>query len=89
MAQRPRVAYDMWERKREQLIAEHGLSLLLTNAGLSREAAIHNMGVLQLQVRLPDLRAIVRCLRGTATTTAVWRARPGASVRGDAARYPP
>jgi 7,8-dihydropterin-6-yl-methyl-4-(beta-D-ribofuranosyl)aminobenzene 5'-phosphate synthase len=67
VAQRPRVAYDMWER--EQLIAEHGLSLLLTiernghsasliyDAGLSREAAIHNMDV--LEVRLPDLRAIV------------------------------
>jgi 7,8-dihydropterin-6-yl-methyl-4-(beta-D-ribofuranosyl)aminobenzene 5'-phosphate synthase len=69
VAQRPRVAYDMWEPEREQLIAEHGLSLLLTiernghsasliyDAGLSREAAIHNMDV--LEVRLPDLRAIV------------------------------
>jgi 7,8-dihydropterin-6-yl-methyl-4-(beta-D-ribofuranosyl)aminobenzene 5'-phosphate synthase len=69
VAQRPRVAYDMLERGREQLIAEHGLSLLLTierdghsdslvyDAGLSRETAIHNMDV--LQVRLPDLRAIV------------------------------
>src|SRR5215210_152643 len=69
VAQRPQVAYDMWEREREQLIAEHGLSLLLTierdgrsasliyDAGLSREAAIHNMDV--LEVRLPDLRAIV------------------------------
>jgi 7,8-dihydropterin-6-yl-methyl-4-(beta-D-ribofuranosyl)aminobenzene 5'-phosphate synthase len=68
VAQRPQVAYEMWEREREQLIAEHGLSLLLTierdgrsmsliyDAGLSREAATHNMDV--LQVRLPDLRAI-------------------------------
>jgi 7,8-dihydropterin-6-yl-methyl-4-(beta-D-ribofuranosyl)aminobenzene 5'-phosphate synthase len=69
VAQRPRVAYDMWEQGRDQLIAEHGLSLALTiernghsasliyDAGLSREAAIHNMDV--LEVRLPDLRAIV------------------------------
>jgi 7,8-dihydropterin-6-yl-methyl-4-(beta-D-ribofuranosyl)aminobenzene 5'-phosphate synthase len=69
VAQRPQVAYDMLEREREQLIAEHGLSLLLTikrnghsasliyDAGLSREAAIHNMDV--LEVGLPDLRAIV------------------------------
>jgi 7,8-dihydropterin-6-yl-methyl-4-(beta-D-ribofuranosyl)aminobenzene 5'-phosphate synthase len=69
VAQRPQVAYDMWEREREQLIAEHGLSLLLTiewddrsasliyDTGLGRETAIHNMDV--LQVRLPDLRAIV------------------------------
>jgi 7,8-dihydropterin-6-yl-methyl-4-(beta-D-ribofuranosyl)aminobenzene 5'-phosphate synthase len=69
VAQRPQVAYDMWEREREKLIAEHGLSLLLTiernghsasliyDAGLSRETAIHNMDV--LEVRLPDLRAIV------------------------------
>jgi 7,8-dihydropterin-6-yl-methyl-4-(beta-D-ribofuranosyl)aminobenzene 5'-phosphate synthase len=69
VAQRPQVAYEMWERQREQLIAEHGLSLLLSiernghsasliyDAGLSREAAIHNMDV--LEVRLPDLRAIV------------------------------
>jgi 7,8-dihydropterin-6-yl-methyl-4-(beta-D-ribofuranosyl)aminobenzene 5'-phosphate synthase len=69
VAQRPRVAYGMWEREREQLMAEHGLSLLLTierdgrsasliyDAGLGRETAIHNMDV--LQVRLPDLRAIV------------------------------
>ena len=69
VAERPHVAYEMWEREREKLIAEHGLSLLLTierdglsasliyDAGLSREAAIHNMDV--LQVRLPDLRSIV------------------------------
>jgi 7,8-dihydropterin-6-yl-methyl-4-(beta-D-ribofuranosyl)aminobenzene 5'-phosphate synthase len=69
VAQRPQVAYEMWEREREQLIAEHGLSLLLTierdghsasliyDAGLGRETAIHNMDV--LQVRLPDLRAVV------------------------------
>ena len=69
VAQRPQVAYEMWEREREQLIAEHGLSLLLTierngrsasliyDAGLGCDTAIHNMDV--LQVRLPDLRAIV------------------------------
>jgi 7,8-dihydropterin-6-yl-methyl-4-(beta-D-ribofuranosyl)aminobenzene 5'-phosphate synthase len=69
VAQRPRVAWDMLERERGQLIAEHGLSLLLTvergghsaslvyDAGLSRGAAVHNMDV--LEVRLPDLRAIV------------------------------
>jgi len=69
VAQRPQVAYGMWEHEREQLIAEHGLSLLLTierdgrsasliyDAGLGRETAIHNMDV--LQVRLPDLRAVV------------------------------
>ena len=63
------MAYDMWEREREQLIAEHGLSLLLTieregrsasliyDAGLGRKTAIHNMDI--LQVRLPDLRTIV------------------------------
>jgi 7,8-dihydropterin-6-yl-methyl-4-(beta-D-ribofuranosyl)aminobenzene 5'-phosphate synthase len=69
VAQRAPVAYDTWERGRGQLVAEHGLSLLLTverggrkssliyDAGLSRGAAIHNMDV--LEVRLPDLRAIV------------------------------
>jgi 7,8-dihydropterin-6-yl-methyl-4-(beta-D-ribofuranosyl)aminobenzene 5'-phosphate synthase len=69
VAQRPQVAYEMWEREREQLIAEHGLSLLLTierngrsasliyDAGLGCDTAIHNMDV--LQVGLPDLRAIV------------------------------
>jgi 7,8-dihydropterin-6-yl-methyl-4-(beta-D-ribofuranosyl)aminobenzene 5'-phosphate synthase len=69
VVQRPRVAYDMWEREREQLIAEHGLSLLLTiereghsasliyDAGLGRKTALHNMDI--LQVRLPDLRTIV------------------------------
>jgi 7,8-dihydropterin-6-yl-methyl-4-(beta-D-ribofuranosyl)aminobenzene 5'-phosphate synthase len=69
VAQRPQVAYEMWESERGQLVAEHGLSLLLTiernghsasliyDAGLSREAAIHNMDV--LEVRLRDLRAIV------------------------------
>jgi 7,8-dihydropterin-6-yl-methyl-4-(beta-D-ribofuranosyl)aminobenzene 5'-phosphate synthase len=69
VAQRPQVAYDMLERERGQLVAEHGLSLLLTverdgrrasliyDAGLSRDAALRNMDV--LQVRLPDLRAIV------------------------------
>src|ERR687893_1760316 len=69
VAQRPQVEYDMWELERGQLVAEHGLSLLLTverngqstslvyDAGLSRGAAVHNMDV--LEVRLPDLRAIV------------------------------
>ena len=69
VAQRPQVAYEMWEREREQLIAEHGLSLLLTierngrstsliyDAGLGCDTAIHNMDV--LQVGLSDLRAIV------------------------------
>jgi len=69
VAHRPRVAYDMWERERGQLIAEHGLSLLLSvernghsasliyDAGLGRESAIHNMDV--LEVRLADLRAVV------------------------------
>src|ERR687893_1694512 len=69
VAQRPQVKYDMWELERGQLVAEHGLSLLLTverngqstslvyYAGLSRGAAVHNMDV--LEVRLPDLRAIV------------------------------
>jgi 7,8-dihydropterin-6-yl-methyl-4-(beta-D-ribofuranosyl)aminobenzene 5'-phosphate synthase len=69
VAQRPQVAYDMWEREREKLIAEHGLSLLLAiewddrsasliyDAGLGRESVAHNMDV--LQVRLPDLRAVV------------------------------
>ena len=69
VAQRPQVVYGMWEREREQLIAEHGLSLLLTierdgrkasliyDAGLGRETATHNMDV--LQVRLPDMRAVV------------------------------
>ena len=69
VARRPRVAYHMWELERGQLIAEHGLSLLLSvelnghsasivyDAGLSRQAAVHNMDV--LEVGLPDLRAIV------------------------------
>jgi 7,8-dihydropterin-6-yl-methyl-4-(beta-D-ribofuranosyl)aminobenzene 5'-phosphate synthase len=67
VARRATVDYDMLER--EQLRAEHGLSLLLTvesdgerasvlyDAGLGRETAIHNMDV--LQVGLGDLRAIV------------------------------
>jgi len=69
VAQRPRVEYGLWERDREQLVAEHGLSLLLSierdgerasllyDAGLGRETAIHNMDV--LQVGLTDLRAVV------------------------------
>jgi 7,8-dihydropterin-6-yl-methyl-4-(beta-D-ribofuranosyl)aminobenzene 5'-phosphate synthase len=67
VARRAAVDYDMLER--EQLRAEHGLSLLLTvesdgerasvlyDAGLGRQTAIHNMDV--LQVGLGDLRAIV------------------------------
>lgn len=59
----------MWKREREQLIAEHRLSLMLTiewegrnasliyDAGLGRETAIHNKDV--LHVRLPDLRRAV------------------------------
>src|SRR5947208_11130319 len=69
VAQRPAVDYGLWESEREQLRAEHGLSLVLTierqgerssllyDAGLGRETAVHNMDV--LQVALPDLRALV------------------------------
>jgi len=69
VAQRPPVDYGLWENEREQLRAEHGLSLVLTierrrerssllyDAGLGRETAVHNMDV--LQVALPDLRALV------------------------------
>jgi 7,8-dihydropterin-6-yl-methyl-4-(beta-D-ribofuranosyl)aminobenzene 5'-phosphate synthase len=69
VAQRLQVSYEMWEHEREKLIAEHGLSLLLTiewdgrsasliyDAGLGRDTAIHNMDV--LEVRLPNLRALV------------------------------
>jgi 7,8-dihydropterin-6-yl-methyl-4-(beta-D-ribofuranosyl)aminobenzene 5'-phosphate synthase len=58
---RPRLAWD-WSEKR-QLVAEHGYSVLLTvhrngesrsvlyDAGLSREAAIHNLDVLGLDVK--------------------------------------
>jgi 7,8-dihydropterin-6-yl-methyl-4-(beta-D-ribofuranosyl)aminobenzene 5'-phosphate synthase len=69
VVRRPRVDYDLWEPDREQLVAEHGLSLLLSierdgerasllyDAGLGRQTAIHNLDV--LQVRLTDLRAVV------------------------------
>jgi 7,8-dihydropterin-6-yl-methyl-4-(beta-D-ribofuranosyl)aminobenzene 5'-phosphate synthase len=69
VAQRPPVDYGLWENEREQLRAEHGLSLVLTierqgdrssllyDAGLGRETAVHNMDV--LQVARPDLRALV------------------------------
>jgi hypothetical protein len=40
VAKRPQVAHDMWERERGQLIAEHGLSLLLTiEVGWSQRVA--------------------------------------------------
>ncbi|HEX2502877.1 MAG TPA: MBL fold metallo-hydrolase [Miltoncostaeaceae bacterium] len=67
VAQRPAIDYGMLEG--EALIAEHGLSLLLTverdgdratvlyDAGLGAGTAIHNMDV--LQVGLADLRAVV------------------------------
>jgi 7,8-dihydropterin-6-yl-methyl-4-(beta-D-ribofuranosyl)aminobenzene 5'-phosphate synthase len=67
VAQRPEIDYGMLDR--ETLIAEHGLSLLVTierggerasvlyDAGLGARTAIHNMDV--LQVRLADLRAVV------------------------------
>ncbi len=67
VAQRAPLHPDWSER--EQLIAEHGYSLLLTiqhngssesilyDAGLGRKTAIHNLDVLGLNVR--DIRAIV------------------------------
>jgi 7,8-dihydropterin-6-yl-methyl-4-(beta-D-ribofuranosyl)aminobenzene 5'-phosphate synthase len=69
VAHRLRIDYGLWEQDREQLVAEHGLSLLLTverdgertsllyDAGLGRRTAVHNMDV--LQVGLADLRAVV------------------------------
>lgn len=69
VVRRPAVDYGMLEPEREQLRAEHGLSLLLTvesggerasvlyDAGLGRQTAVHNLDV--LQVGLGDLRAIV------------------------------
>jgi 7,8-dihydropterin-6-yl-methyl-4-(beta-D-ribofuranosyl)aminobenzene 5'-phosphate synthase len=69
VAQRAAIDYGMLEGDRAKLVAEHGLSLLLTverggerasvlyDAGLSAGAAVHNMDV--LQVRLADLRAVV------------------------------
>lgn len=67
VARRPPFAYDWSER--DQLVAEHGYSLLLTvqkddrtesllyDAGLGRRTAIHNMDVLGL--RANELRAVV------------------------------
>lgn len=61
------LAYDWSER--EQLIAEHGYSLLLTvqregrtesvlyDAGLGRNTVLHNMDILEVQAK--DLRAVV------------------------------
>ena len=69
VVRRPAVDYGMLAPEREQLRAEHGLSLLLTvesdgerasvlyDAGLGRQTAVHNLDV--LQVGLGDLRAIV------------------------------
>src|SRR5436189_4925251 len=65
--QRAPLAWNWSER--EQLIAEHGYSLLLTvqregrnesilyDAGLGRNTVLHNMDVLAVQVN--DLRAVV------------------------------
>jgi 7,8-dihydropterin-6-yl-methyl-4-(beta-D-ribofuranosyl)aminobenzene 5'-phosphate synthase len=67
VAQRAPLALNWSER--EQLIAEHGYSLLLTvqrdgqrasvlyDAGLGRDTVLHNMDVLEVQTR--DLRAVV------------------------------
>src|SRR6478609_10595463 len=64
---RPPWVYDWSER--EQLVAEHGYSLLVTiekdgrnesilyDAGLGRNTAVHNMDL--LGVRANDLRAVV------------------------------
>src|SRR6476660_5626115 len=67
VAQRAPLHYDWSDR--EQLIAEHGYSLLLTvqregrsesvlyDAGLGRRTVLHNMDV--LEVRAMDLRAVI------------------------------
>jgi 7,8-dihydropterin-6-yl-methyl-4-(beta-D-ribofuranosyl)aminobenzene 5'-phosphate synthase len=67
VAQRAPLHYDWSER--EQLIAEHGYSLLLTvvregrsesvlyDAGLGRRTVLHNMDV--LEIKAPDLRAVI------------------------------
>src|SRR5438128_9730363 len=67
MVQRPPFAWDWSER--EQLIAEHGYSLLVTvqregrsesvlyDAGLGRNTVLHNMDVLDTHVN--DLRAVI------------------------------
>ena len=66
-AQRPAMVWDFFER--QQLIAEHGYSLLLTvqrdgqsesvlyDAGLGRDTVLHNMDV--LEVRPNELRAVI------------------------------
>jgi 7,8-dihydropterin-6-yl-methyl-4-(beta-D-ribofuranosyl)aminobenzene 5'-phosphate synthase len=67
VAQRAPVHYDWSDR--EQLIAEHGYSLLLTvvregrsesvlyDAGLGRRTVLHNMDM--LEIKAPDLRAVI------------------------------
>src|SRR5437764_2836201 len=67
VAHRAPMYYDWSDR--EQLIAEHGYSLLLTvvregrsesvlyDAGLGRRTVLHNMDV--LEVKAPDLRAVI------------------------------
>src|SRR5207302_796466 len=67
VAHRAPLHYDWSDR--EQLIAEHGYSLLLTvvregrsesvlyDAGLGRKTVLHNMDV--LEVRATDLRAVI------------------------------
>jgi 7,8-dihydropterin-6-yl-methyl-4-(beta-D-ribofuranosyl)aminobenzene 5'-phosphate synthase len=67
IAQRAPLAYDWSER--EQLLAEHGYSLLLTvqrdghtasvlyDAGLGRNTVLHNMDI--LEVHANDLRAVI------------------------------
>ncbi len=67
VAHRAPLYYDWSDR--EQLIAEHGYSLLLTviregrsesvlyDAGLGRKTVLHNMDV--LDIKAPDLRAVI------------------------------
>src|SRR5262252_6535321 len=67
IARRAALRYDWTDR--EQLIAEHGYSLLLTvvrdgrsesvlyDAGLGRKTVLHNMDV--LEIKAPDLRAVI------------------------------
>ena len=69
VVRRPALDFGMLEGDRAKLLAEHGLSLLLTverdgeratilyDAGLGAVTAVHNMDV--LQVGLSDLRAVV------------------------------
>ena len=69
VVRRPALDYGTLEADRAKLLAEHGLSLLLTverggeratvlyDAGLGAGTAVHNMDV--LQIGLGDLRAIV------------------------------